>query len=88
MKKKVIIIVSIIVLVLVMLLLVFSTNSKKMISKNLGVTLDSCKIVKEKDTHKGFMGDGDYFAKLECTSSIDTSKWKKLPCNKMPVNNR
>ncbi len=41
-----------------------------------------CEIEKEIDTHGGFNGDGDYFARLKCSNiSYDklSSNWKVLP---------
>lgn len=44
--------------------------------------ISSCKILSEENTHGGFHGDGEYFAKIDC-SSLDNFdrfyKWKKLP---------
>ena len=71
----------------VLLIIVFfisgcTNKNLNKISNRLNTNLDNCKIESEKDTHGGFLGDGDYFAKLDC-SSIDEneikSNWKELP---------
>lgn len=60
-----------------------SLNDKKSwILKNIEINKTLCKIEKEIDTHRGFHGDGDYFAKINCSSiNYDklSSNWKKLP---------
>ena len=55
---------------------------KKYISKNIELDLKKCNIVQEKDTHGGFLGDGDLFVKLDCSNLNNfnlSSNWKKLP---------
>ena len=57
-------------------------NKVEHIGKNMELNLKNCKIEKDKDTHGGFLGDGDYFAKIICTDEVDseiTSNWKELP---------
>ena len=75
-------IISIIIILLLISGCSFLFNNKERISKNIELDLDECKIEKEKDTHGGFLGDGDYFAKLKC-SSINynelSNNWKTLP---------
>ena len=68
--------------------LIFLFNSKlfnnkmEKINKSIEITSFDCKILEDKDTHGGFLGDGDYFAKISC-SRLDyaklSSNWKKLP---------
>ena len=61
---------------------------KSNILDNIEISNDSCKVVYDKDTHVGFLGDGDYFAKIECeniSSSELTSNWKKLPLSESLV---
>ena len=57
-------------------------NKKIYISNIIGIDISKCHIDYEKDTHGGFLGDGDYFAKINC-SNLDnfkvTNNWKKLP---------
>ena len=58
------------------------SNKIEYISKNMEINLENCKIEEEKDTHGGFLGDGDYFAKIICTENEDNeikANWKKLP---------
>lgn len=60
-----------------------ATKIKKL-SEMSGVNLHECKIIYSNDTHGGFHGDGEYFAKLDCSSLKDYStilKWNKLPLN-------
>ena len=44
--------------------LVSKTNS---ISNILEVDVSECDIKKSNDTHGGFLGDGEYYAKLNCS---------------------
>ena len=54
-------------------------KSLKRITNNIEINPSNCRLEEEVDTHGGFLGDGDYFAKLSC-SKIDVSKhWKELP---------
>ena len=58
------------------------SNREKYISKYIEANVDDCTILKEWDTHSGFLGDGEYFAKLKCSNSDSlkfSSNWKKLP---------
>lgn len=54
----------------------------KDVSKKLEINNNTCKTEKAIDTHGGFLGDGDYFAKITC-SNLEvnqlSSNWKKLP---------
>ena len=56
-------------------------NEKQRISKIVEMDLSSCKIKVSWDTHGGFLGDGDYFVKMDCQELNDSSfsSWKKLP---------
>ncbi len=57
-----------------------SSGNIETISKRIEISLDNCQIVSEKDTHSGFLGDGDYFAKITCSIPISlSSNWKILP---------
>ena len=55
---------------------------KQDILKKIELNDNKCEIKSELDTHGGFLGDGDYFAKIKC-SKINYNKlsknWKKLP---------
>ena len=79
MKRK------LLIMIIILLSIICSgcTSKKKdVISERLELDLSECKITKHKDTHGGFLGDGDYFAKIECTNKIDEtirSNWKELP---------
>ena len=56
-------------------------NEIKYIGKTLQINVDNCKIERQIDTHGGFLGDGDYFAKIVCTEETSeiAFRWKKLP---------
>lgn len=73
MNKKIIFL-----LILVFLFTGCANNEIKYISKRLNINLDSCKIIESEDSHGGFHGDGQYFAKISCTE-IDINDWKELP---------
>lgn len=69
-------------------MLFFSINScsfnKKItnISYNIDLNIRNCKIENDIDNHGGFLGDGDYFAKIICNEKEDNEikmTWKKLP---------
>lgn len=69
-----------IIVLLIILFLVTGCSNNNVIS-NLGLNKDNCKIIEEKDTHSGFLGDGDYFVKIKCSKIEDklNKKWKELP---------
>ena len=67
-----------ILLLLLVLVLSGCSSKKQYIEKTIGISLKNCSIKEEKDTHGGFLGDGEYFAKLEC-SNIELDSFKKLP---------
>lgn len=59
-----------------------SNNKINKISKNIGINSSNCKIESDKENHEGFLGDGEYFAKLSCNEQeINGIKinWKELP---------
>ena len=73
-----------IVLVMGLTLLISGCTSHsrlRRISENMEVNIDSCKIDNEKDTHGGFLGDGETFMLLDCSDMDDQafSEWKPLP---------
>ena len=55
---------------------------KNNILKKIEINNAKCKLEKDIDTHKGFLGDGEYFAKIKC-SNLNYKKlsnnWKQLP---------
>ena len=83
-KNKILIIVLILGIIILIIFItnwVFSSRIKY-ISKNIETNIDNCKIETDIDSHGGFLGDGEYFAKLKCTNNEDGEieyKWKKLP---------
>lgn len=56
-----------------------TNNRKNNIEKIMDIDLKNCIIKEEKDTHGGFLGDGEYFAKIECKDFKVTNNFKKLP---------
>ena len=84
-KKKILLLIAIICGIgLLIYISSYLSNSSRLehISKKIEINLENCKIEKEKDTHGGFLGDGDYFAKIICNTQIDNkikSEWNKLP---------
>lgn len=69
-------------IVLFVFLFVGCGSKLKTISKTLDTNLDGCKIVDEADTHSGFLGDGELFAKIECSSYDNLENWKDYPLTK------
>ena len=74
-----------IIVILIILFCIYGCSYVNKIDRiNSEIELDnsSCKIIRDKDTHGGFLGDGDYFAELKC-KSINyeklASNWKELP---------
>ncbi len=60
----------------------YKNSKQSIILKNIEIDNNKCEIEKDEDTHSGFLGDGDYFAKIKCTdiNYNELSKnWKKLP---------
>ena len=84
MKRTIIYILTIpLIIILVILIVKFlNENDLKKIGFNLELDVTSCNLETFKDTHSGFLGDGDYFARIKC-SNINynelSSNWKKLP---------
>ena len=73
-----------IILFVITLLLTGCTFGRKVeyIGNKIEINNNECKIEEEKDTHGGFLGDGDYFARVVCSkldSSQLSSNWKELP---------
>lgn len=59
-----------------------SSNKIKKIRQEIEIESFDCSISSDKDTHGGFLGDGDYFAKLSCSKlNYDnlSNNWKLLP---------
>jgi hypothetical protein len=80
MKKKVL---SVVVCILLLIITGCGSNRKlNVVSDKLNINLDGCKIKKYKDTHGGFLGDGDTFAKIVCDDTFDKDQvlaWIKSP---------
>ena len=69
-----------ILLILIILLFTGCTNQNQHISKVLNINLDNCKIETYKDDHSGFLGDGQYFAKVKCSSTPkEVLNWNNMP---------
>lgn len=57
-------------------------NNQSKILKKIEIHDTNCKIENDIDTHGGFLGDGEYFAKIKCSkikSNQLSLNWKKLP---------
>lgn len=67
-------------LLIILFLTGCSLERKAYIGRVIDVNIDSCNIEFQRDTHGGFLGDGDYFGKLKCSNNLDlSSNWKLLP---------
>ena len=67
-------------LIFIFILTGCNINKKNYISKMIELDISNCKIETYIDTHQGFLGDGDSFAKINCSSKINISKnYKELP---------
>ena len=64
------------------ILLLSGCSTKSKLLKNIEIEDNTCKLIKEDESHSGFLGDGDYFAILKCTR-INYQKlskyWYNLP---------
>lgn len=63
-----------------------SKDIKTVISNYMGISVASCEVLQEKDSHGGFFGEGQTFVELQATETeFDhivgkmTSKWKDFP---------
>ena len=77
--KKIVILLTILFLVTGCSILNCSNDS---IISSMGIKNTTCEIIEEKDSHGGFLGDGDYFAKIKCDNlkvSDLTKSWYILP---------
>ena len=57
-------------------------NSKEHISRIIEVDIEKCNIEIESNTHGGFLGDGVFFAKVNCAGKEkhdDFYNWKEMP---------
>ncbi len=60
-------------------------NRLEHISNSIELEFSDCSFYSEKNTHDGFLGDGEYFAKVICNDiKYDNlaSNWKRLPLTK------
>ncbi len=83
-KKDIIVIIVAVVISIILVTFINSVydNKLKRISNNIEIALESCKLENEKDSHGGFLGDGDYFARIACSNiNYDelTKNWQALP---------
>ena len=73
----------ILLLIIILLLCGCSINGK--INEKIEIKNNNCKIKESVDTHDGFLGDGEYFAKIECKDLKESelsNHWRKLPMSK------
>ena len=58
-------------------------NIKKL-GESIEFNTSNCKVENEIDTHGGFLGDGEYFAKITCSKIEELSThWKELPVSSL-----
>lgn len=67
------------VLLMIIILSGCTSDSKNYIEKAMNIDLKNCILKEERDSHGGFLGDGEYFAKIECKEFELTNNFKKLP---------
>ena len=69
------------------LTILYKPDTKQHIKNELNLDISSCTIIKEENTHGGFHGDGEYFAKANCKDNNkilkQLSKWKSFPLPKV-----
>lgn len=83
-KKKNIIIIAIASVIILFITITSCYHDKRIshIEKYIETKIGKCELVREINTHGGFLGDGDYFIELNCSKLDDTEikiNWKKLP---------
>ena len=82
--KKIMIVLCLIILIICGIIIFvlgkrFMSNDIK-IFRNIEIDTLTCEIEKKEDSHGGFLGDGEYFAKIKCSKIGKLSNnWKKLP---------
>lgn len=66
-----------------------SRDTKTIISNYMGISVNSCQVLQESDSHGGFLGDGQTFVELQASPEefryiVEkmTTKWKSLPLTK------
>ena len=70
------------ILVLIICVLLLSGCSRRKTNEILSyveVAGTNCVLDNEKDSHGGFLGDGDYYARIKCDSVELLNSWKELP---------
>ena len=80
--KKVIIIIASVVIVLTIIIVLFNKHLhdvEKSVAETFNINIDNCSLTEERDTHGGFLGDGETLYKLECSKFDVPEDWKKLP---------
>ena len=82
-SKKPLIIVIIIIIVCAGLYFCYRNERVRYIKRASGFDISSCRILKDKDTHGGFLGDGEYILIADCgkapPSAEELKEWKRLP---------
>ena len=66
-------------IIIIVFLVLLSTGCGK---KTFDIDIKDCKILEEQDSHSGFLGDGNYYAKLECENYKMDKDWKEMPLPK------
>lgn len=65
-------------------IILFPIKTNEYIQKEIGLDISSCNILKDEDTHGGFLGDGTYFLIANCSNNKENilsqiSHWKNFP---------
>ena len=74
-----------ILLVLPLLILSGCSFNIRNITSVIEINNNNCRIIKERDTHGGFLGDGEFYAEIRCKNiNLEelSSNWKKMPLSK------
>lgn len=69
-------------LIFVLLIICGCSSTSSNIINKIEMNNNNCRIVKQVDNHGGFLGDGNYFAKIKCSNIKEeelSNHWKKLP---------
>lgn len=80
--RRVIFIIAFGILLVLLLFRLFYRDKIKHINSVLDIDISSCSMKNNQASYTSIIGDGDFFAKLECDEKINNeieSKWKKFP---------
>lgn len=85
-KHKFALIAIIMVLIMIIMYILYDFSVYGEIRRELKINVKSCDIIKSKDTHGGFHGDGQLFAVFDCSKDSNKiieqmKEWDLLPIN-------